>query len=113
MVKQVIVVRRDLKIKKGKLAVQIAHASLGAYRMSSEKIKKKWEDSGEKKVVLKVDSESELLEIYKKVKKVRIPHFLVRNAGLTQLKPGTITALGIGPDDDEKIDKVTGKLKLL
>jgi len=47
------------------------------------------------------------------VKNAKLPHFLVKDAGLTQLKVGTITCLGIGPSEEKKIDKITGKLKLL
>ncbi|MEM5855774.1 MAG: aminoacyl-tRNA hydrolase, partial [Candidatus Aenigmatarchaeota archaeon] len=68
---------------------------------------------GSKKVVLKVEDEKELMKIYKKVKKEGIPCFLVKDAGLTQLDPNTPTALGIGPAEEHKIDRITGKLKLL
>lgn len=112
MHKQVIVVRNDLKMGKGKLVAQACHASLGAVMLADKKTLKKWERFA-KKVVLKVDSEKEILEIYKKVKKEKIPCFLVKDAGLTQLEPGTMTALGIGPAENKKIDKTTGKLKLL
>ena len=111
--KQVIVVRKDLRWGKGKLAAHVAHASFGAARMAKEEIVKKWEEEGAKKVVLKVGDLKELKEIYKKAKKAKLPCFLVRDAGLTQLKAGTITCLGIGPCEERKIDKITGKLKLL
>lgn len=52
------------------------------------------------------------MEIEKKLKEEKIPHFLVKDAGLTQVKPGTVTALGVGPIEENKIDKITGKLKL-
>lgn len=55
----------------------------------------------------------ELLKIYEAVKNSGLPHYLVKDAGHTELPPGTITCLGIGPDDDKKIDKITGNLKLL
>ena len=55
----------------------------------------------------------ELKEIVSKIEKNKIPFFLVRDAGLTQLAPGTTTALGIGPALSETLDKVTGELKLL
>jgi PTH2 family peptidyl-tRNA hydrolase len=110
--KQVILIRTDLEMSKGKISTQVAHASVGAMRMTDERIVKEWEKYA-KKVVLKIRSEKELMEIYKKVKKSKMPCFLVKDAGLTQLKPGTVTALGIGPVEEEKIDKITGKLKLL
>jgi PTH2 family peptidyl-tRNA hydrolase len=97
----------------GKKCVQCCHASLGAYRNANEEIIDKWGSEGEKKVVLKVKSKEELLEIFERVKKERIPCFLVKDAGLTELKPGTITALGIGPEEEEKLDKITKNLKLL
>lgn len=110
--KQVILVRTDLKMGKGKIATQAAHASVGAMRLADEEIVRKWEKFA-KKVVLKVRGEKEILDFYKKVKKEKIPCFLVRDAGLTQLEPGTVTALGIGPVEEKKINRITGKLKLL
>ena len=74
---------------------------------------KKWELEGQKKVVLEVDSKKKILDLYKKLRKGGIPCFLVEDAGLTELKPGTITALGIGPEREEVLDKITGNLKLL
>ena len=97
----------------GKKCVQSSHAALGAYKKTDKKIIDKWQSEGQKKVVLKVNSEKELLEYFNKIKKEKIPCFLVEDAGLTELKPGTITALGIGPEEEEKLDKITGRLKLL
>jgi PTH2 family peptidyl-tRNA hydrolase len=111
--KQVMVIRVDLNMGKGKMVAQACHASLGAYKRSDEKIIKKWELEGEKKVVVKVQSLRELYEIYEMVKNTEIPSYLVQDAGRTELPKGTVTCLGIGPDDDEKIDKVTNELKLL
>jgi PTH2 family peptidyl-tRNA hydrolase len=111
--KQVIIVRKDLEIGKGKLAASVAHASVGCVRKTNEKIVKKWEKKGAKKVVLKVSSLEELEKIYEKVKDSDLPHFLVKDAGLTQVKPGETICLGIGPAEENKIDKITGKLKLL
>ena len=113
MYKQVVVVRKDLKMKKGKLATQVAHACVGSLKKASKKIIKKWEEEGAKKIVLKVKDLKQLKKIYKKVKASKLPCFLVRDAGLTQLKKGEITCLGIGPAEEEKIDKITEKLKLL
>lgn len=102
-----------MKLSIGKTASQAAHAALGSVKLVDKKIIEKWESKGAKKVVLKTDDLKELMEIYKKLKNQKIPSFLVRDAGLTQLKAGTVTALGIGPYDEKKIDKITGKLKLL
>ncbi len=114
--KQVIVVRTDIKMGKGKLAAQVAHASLTAFLevLSKERIKaEKWLNEGQKKVVLKVNSLEELLKIYEKAKKEGLNAVLIEDKGLTQLEPGTITCIGIGPDEEHKIDEVTSKLKLL
>ena len=111
--KQVIIVRKDIGIDRGKLIVHCIHAALGAMRLVDKEIVDKWEEEGAKKVLLKVKDLKELSDIHKKLKEEKIPSFLVRDAGLTQLKPGTVTALGIGPYDEKKIDKMTRKLKLL
>jgi peptidyl-tRNA hydrolase, PTH2 family len=111
--KQVIVMRGDLKISRGKIAAQACHASLGSYKRADEGMIKKWEQEGGKKVVVKVNDLRELFEIYELVKAADIPHFMVRDAGHTELPESTITCLGIGPDTDERIDKITYDLKLL
>lgn len=111
--KQVILVRNDLKMSVGKQISQACHASIAAFLKADLKSQKKWLNEGMKKVVLKVSSEKEIKEIFKSVKKEKIPCELISDAGMTQIKSGTVTALGIGPVEDKKIDKVTGKLKLL
>lgn len=114
--KQVILIRIDLKMSTGKKCAQACHASVSASDLARVKTKKewkKWKNSGQKKVVLKVSSMEEINEIYKKVLEKRIPCFLVKDAGLTQLDPGTMTALGIGPALSTEIDKITGDLQLL
>lgn len=113
MYKQVIILRKDLDVGKGKLIAHALHAAIGAMRKIDNETIKKWENEGGKKVVLKVHALKELKEIESKLKKVKIPYFLVKDAGLTQLKAGTITALGTGPIEEKKIDKITGKLRLL
>ena len=100
-------------MSEGKKCVQCCHASLGAYKKADKSVIKKWESEGQKKVVLEVNSKEEILKFYNQVKKEKIPCFLVEDAGLTELEPGTITALGIGPEREETLDKITGNLKLL
>ena len=101
---------------KGKLAVQVAHASVTAafeaYRKAREWFNKWWLQ-GQKKIVVKVSSERELLDIADKAKNSGLPVSIIRDAGLTQLAPGTLTAVGIGPAPSNLIDKITGNLKLL
>jgi PTH2 family peptidyl-tRNA hydrolase len=80
---------------------------------SDKKIVESWRESGAKKVVLKINSESDLKKIQQLAAKAKLISVLISDAGLTQLKPGTKTAVGIGPDAEAKIDKITGKLKLL
>lgn len=109
--KQVIVARRDLKLSKGKLATQVAHAAILASDKS--KFKEDWKSEGQKKIVVWCKDLEELLEIFKEAKNSNLPCVLVSDAGLTQLEPGTKTCLGIGPTLENKIDKITGKLKLV
>ncbi|MBI2142391.1 peptidyl-tRNA hydrolase [Candidatus Woesearchaeota archaeon] len=113
MHKQVILVRQDLKLKAGKLAAQAAHASLEAALSSDRKTLGEWLSEGGKKVVLKAADEKELLKYKQLADREKLKSALIRDAGRTALKPGTITCLGIGPDKEGKIDKVTGKLKML
>jgi len=112
MYKQVIIIRKDLGLGKGKIASQVAHASLLAYKKSSPQVQEAWEESGSKKVVVKVSNKKELLDIFMKAKK-SLPTALVKDAGLTQTRSGEATAVGIGPALSNEIDKITGKLKLL
>ncbi|MDL2246326.1 peptidyl-tRNA hydrolase Pth2 [Methanobrevibacter sp. OttesenSCG-928-K11] len=111
--KQVIVVRKDIKMSKGKTAAQVAHASLGSYKNADSKKVEKWENTGYAKVVLKIDTLDDLIELKNQVIINKVPYFLVTDAGRTQLPTSTITCLGIGPDEDEIIDKLTNDLKLL
>lgn len=111
--KQAIIVRTDLKMSKGKIAAQASHASVESMHKSKKALVDAWRAEGAKKVVLKVDSQKELLSLQRKAKASKLVSSVIRDAGMTELKPGTITALGIGPDKDGKIDKVSGKLKAL
>jgi PTH2 family peptidyl-tRNA hydrolase len=72
-----------------------------------------WLSEGMKKIVLRVSSERELLELHKAAKARRLPAELVIDRGLTELPPGTRTALGIGPADERRINQIIEKLKLL
>ncbi|MGI0100119.1 MAG: peptidyl-tRNA hydrolase Pth2 [Candidatus Micrarchaeaceae archaeon] len=115
-IKQVIIIRSDLDMNKGKLAAQAAHASLMSYfqaERSSKAVAKEWLESGEKKIVLKVGDEEALTKLFRAFEFKKVPCALVSDAGLTQLPPGTKTALGVGPWKSSEIDQFTRGLKLL
>ena len=111
--KQIIVVRDDIEMSPGKLAAQCCHASVSAVLASKKTKVSGWTAGGQKKIVLQVPGEESLFELKRKCDKAGIVSFLVSDAGHTELVPGTVTAIGIGPDADGKIDKITGSLKLL
>ncbi|MFB6164166.1 MAG: peptidyl-tRNA hydrolase Pth2 [Haloarculaceae archaeon] len=110
--KQAIVARSDLGMGQGKLAAQVAHASLSAYEDTDAKTRRAWKGEGQKKVVLKGESERQLFELADAAEREGLPNAVVRDAGHTQLEPGTVTALAVGPGDDEAVDRVTGDLSL-
>ena len=111
--KQVILVRQDLKLPKGKMAVQVSHASVGALVKSHKDDIAEWKKAGMKKVALKVETLDELLILKQQAEDKGLVIALVEDAGRTVVEPGTVTCLGIGPDKEKKIDKVTGKLKMV
>ncbi|XP_054165977.1 peptidyl-tRNA hydrolase 2, mitochondrial-like [Oppia nitens] len=112
--KLVIVIRNDLKMGKGKACAQCSHAAVFAYQQirKQKSLLKLWELSGQRKVVVKVDTEAELLEIEKEAKRAGLITSLIRDAGHTQVPSGSKTVLGVGPGPQQLVDKVTGHLKL-
>jgi peptidyl-tRNA hydrolase, PTH2 family len=116
LVKQVVVVRKDLNMGTGKIAAQVGHACvLGAehVRKSRPEWYKEWELSGQEKVVVKVTSLDELEKIKRHAISLDLPWSEVTDAGHTQIAPGTVTCISIGPAPEDKVDKVTKDLKLL
>jgi peptidyl-tRNA hydrolase, PTH2 family len=113
MYKQVILVRQDLKLPKGKMAAQSAHASVEAVLKSDSETVKKWRSEGMAKIVLKVKDEKELIKYFQEAKDNDLVASLITDAGRTVIAPGTKTCVAIGPDDDEEIDKITEKLSLM
>jgi len=115
--KQVILLRKDLKLKIGKACASASHASVGASLAAFVRFKglySEWESQGQKKVVLAVNSELELINLYNQAVQKNIPAYLVRDAGKTTFhgKP-TITCCAIGPIDDWQLQPLIGHLKLL
>ncbi len=113
--KQVIILRKDLKMSKGKAAAQASHAAVAAaIRSQRERIKEfsLWWKTGQMKIILAVNSEEELIDIEKKLRTTGVVIEKINDAGRTQLPPGTTTALGIGPHAQEDVEKITSILKL-
>jgi PTH2 family peptidyl-tRNA hydrolase len=141
MIKQVIVVRTDLrniqgqKIRTGKIAVQVAHASMKVFLDMEREFRDyypdrnsgvadaiivgfteemiEWMDGIFTKICVSVNSEAELLDIYNKAKEAGLPCSLIQDCGKTEFKEPTYTCCAIGPDKSEKIDIITGNLSLL
>ena len=115
--KMVIVVRKDLNMSIGKTSAQVAHAAVGAYKRAMDKnanIVMNWENfSGQAKIVLGVENEKQLLEIKNKADQAGLITCLIHDAGRTEVAPNTATCCAIGPDLVQKIDPITGNLKLL
>lgn len=113
--KQVVVVRADLDMSPGKLAVQVAHGAIASAERARRE-RREWLDfwlaEGQKKVVVKVQSGEELLDLHRKASRLGIPCDLIQDAGLTELPPGVITVLAVGPAPSEIVDEVTGGLPL-
>lgn len=114
--KQVIVFRSNLKLSKGKTAAQAGHAAVSAAE-EARKHHKEWFDGwskeGQCKIAVEVKNEEELAELEARAKQMGLPRALVADRGLTEVPPGTVTCLGIGPAPAEKVDRITGNLPLL
>jgi PTH2 family peptidyl-tRNA hydrolase len=110
--KMVIVMRKFPSLRNGKYIAQACHAACSLDSQMDGATRDWWEHNGEKKVVLYVESEQELLDIYDKANKKGLTTVLCRDAGLTEFTEPTYTCVGIGPEDDEYIDPITGHLPL-
>ncbi len=118
--KQVIAVRADIKMSKGKTAVQVAHAAVEAVLLiidSGDRTWLRWLQAwrlqGQKKIAVRVDNEQQLLRVYSEARSLGLPASLIADAGLTELPPGTRTAAAVGPAPSRLVDRITGNLKLL
>jgi PTH2 family peptidyl-tRNA hydrolase len=114
--KQVIAVRRDIVMGRGKLASQVAHAAVSAAEKAHSTRQdwfSTWFNTGQAKVVVKVGSLKDLIQLENHARTIGLPTVSVKDMGLTQIPPGTVTCIGIGPGPVDLIDKVTGHLKLL
>lgn len=96
----------------GKLAAQVAHAAIAAYKVADPKNIDAWERAGVTKVVLECKGEKELLALYKHAVAEYLPTSIICDEGRTEVKPGSITCVAIGPASSDAINKVTGALAL-
>ena len=122
-VKQVIVWRNDLNCRAGKKMAQAGHAALadfsnairnnvdgkGNVSFQLTPVQLAWLNGNYKKIVLRVDSEEDLVLIYERAKELGLPVDMVIDSGLTEWTVPTKTCLSIGPEEDSKIDEVTGE----
>ena len=111
--KLVILVREDLKLPKGKMAAQVGHAAVDAAMKSDKSTVDLWKKGGAGKIVLKVKDEGEIFKYKQLAEDSGLKTALIKDAGHTVVEPGTVTCVGIGPDSAEKIDRITGKLKMM
>lgn len=116
--KMAIVVRTDIGMGKGKIAAQCAHAAIECYRQALassryQALLKTWEFTGQPKIVLRISSQSELTQLAQTAESHGVITATIRDAGRTQLAPGTVSVLGIGPASKTLIEKLTADLKLL
>lgn len=114
--KQALIIRLDLKIGRGKIAVQCSHAAVSAAeeaRIRFPQWWKAWLEEGQRKIALKARDLEILLHLENTAKRNRLPVYLVRDRGLTQVPPDTVTCVGIGPAPSNLVDKLTGDLSLL
>jgi len=114
--KMLLVVRMDLKMGKGKVAAQCAHAACGSVEVATKRnpdILKKWRVEGQAKVVVKIQTEEELIALGRTASDQGVLSYIVRDAGRTQIEAGSRTVLALGPGKKSDIDMITGHLKLL
>jgi len=114
--KQALVVRLDIEMGRGKVAVQCAHAAISAAEEARKHMRGWWESwikQGQLKIALKVPDLNTLVELEKRGRAIGIPVNLVQDRGLTQVPPGTVTCLGLGPAPADLVDSLTGNLPLL
>jgi len=114
--KLVVAVREDLELSRGKLAVQVAHAAVMAALDAKAHHRRwfgSWVDEGQKKVVVRASDVASLKDLRSEARALGLATAWVEDAGLTELPPGTVTCLAVGPGPSALVDQVTGRLKLM
>ncbi len=111
--KQVIVANEALKLPRGKLAAQVAHAAVAAFLVAGDEARQAWLADGMAKIVLKGRDGDHLRQLEAAARQRGIPAYLVIDGGKTVVPAGTVTCLGLGPAEEVALDALTGELKLL
>ena len=109
---QYIIMNTSLGMNKGKLCAQSAHAAVSVLDKADKETVTEWKNSGMKKIVLKVSSTEELIQLFEQVKR-KLPCALITDAGRTQIEAGSKTCFACGPIDENDGTKYFSKLKLL
>ncbi len=115
-IKMVIGVRKDLDMGKGKIAAQSSHAAVNCAMWAmkhNKKVFRQWESQGQKKIVIRLNDEKDLMRLKGESEILGLNTSLISDAGFTQVDPGSITCIGIGPASSDVLDKVTAKYSLL
>jgi PTH2 family peptidyl-tRNA hydrolase len=111
--KQVILIRSDLKLPRGKLCAQAAHASVTATLKADKLNVKSWALQGMKKIAVKVLDEKDLYKYIQQAKDKGLTTSVITDAGKTVVAPGTVTCGAIGPNEEDAVDEITEKISLL
>lgn len=114
--KMVFVINHELKMGKGKIAAQVGHAAVKATLKSGEvhpELLDAWLSTGQKKICVKANDTHHIEQIEQQAKQHNVLSSKIHDAGHTQIPAGSLTVLALGPDEDEKLDALTGELKLL
>ena len=111
-----VLVRQDLAMSQGKTAAQVAHAAVGCSlkaRKEATALFERWRSEHGRIVVLGVEGLDDLEFHHQEAKHHGLVHHAVTDAGRTELAPGTVTVLGIGPAKSSILDVLLGRLKAL
>ncbi|MCS5583087.1 MAG: peptidyl-tRNA hydrolase Pth2 [Pseudomonadales bacterium] len=111
-----IITRADLKLSKGKLAAQAAHAAVDAALTSSKVATKQladWRNNGARKIVVVARNLEHLKRIYGEARVDGLVAEMITDAGHTEIPAGTVTVVAIGPAERDEVDAIIGSLPLL
>ena len=115
-IKLVLCVRQDISMSEGKKCAHCSHAAIGCYQKALETnpmMLFQWNMTGGKTIVLKIESLELMNTVRETCNDLQLINYSVRDAGRTEVSPGTYTVIGIGPGPSSLIDAITGDFKLL